>query len=75
VQVVGFGVEDAVAYSARRFQMSTNRQIPVWATRAAGYTWVAAFCVWSWRPWVFPLLLKALEGGDPLTSTWFGYWV
>ncbi|KAL2831311.1 membrane bound O-acyl transferase family-domain-containing protein [Aspergillus pseudoustus] len=75
VQVVGFGVEDAVAYSARRFQMRTNRQIPVWATRAVGYTWVAAFCIWSWRPWVFPLLLKALEGGDPLTSTWFGYWV
>ncbi|KAL3482655.1 membrane bound O-acyl transferase family-domain-containing protein [Aspergillus germanicus] len=69
IQPLAFAVEDVAAYLG-------NRCIPAMAreertTRAIGYIWVTAFSLWSWRPWALPVVRRALEVQEPITSIWF----
>ncbi|KAJ5612757.1 hypothetical protein N7510_005951 [Penicillium lagena] len=68
VQPIAFAVEDVAKYLSKRYGVL---QKDTAAKRIIGYLWVVIFSFWSWRPWAYPVLKRALEVGEPITSTYF----
>ncbi|KAJ0425647.1 membrane bound O-acyl transferase family-domain-containing protein [Aspergillus carlsbadensis] len=77
VQPIAFAVEDVAAYLATRCIPASIRDevatttTTTTTTRVIGYFWVMAFSLWSWRPWALPVLRRALEVREPISSIWF----
>jgi hypothetical protein len=68
VQPLAFALEDVAGCLSKRYQMLEGNTV---AKRLIGYIWMLLFCLWSWRPWAYPILRRSLEVGEPITSTYF----
>jgi hypothetical protein len=68
VQPIAFAVEDVAKYLSKRYGVLAKDSA---AKRIIGYLWVLAFSFWSWRPWAYQILIKLLEVGEPIISTYF----
>ncbi|KAL4944603.1 membrane bound O-acyl transferase family-domain-containing protein [Aspergillus oleicola] len=71
IQPLAFAVEDAAAYLTSQCIPAMIREETTTAARVIGYIWVIAFSLWSWRPWALPVVRRALEVREPITSIWF----
>lgn len=67
VQPIAFAVENVAKYLSKKYGIMANDTA---LKRIMGYVWVLAFSFWSWRPWAYPILMKSLEVGEPITSTY-----
>ncbi|KAE8140280.1 hypothetical protein BDV38DRAFT_280277 [Aspergillus pseudotamarii] len=68
VQPLAFALEDVAGALSKRYPVLEGITS---AKRLIGYVWVLLFCLWSWRPWAYPILKRSLEIGEPITSTYF----
>jgi hypothetical protein len=70
VQPLAFAIEDIAAYFSRRFSVLTRDTA---LRRGIGYFWVLLFSAWTWHAWTFPMLRRALEVGEPVSSVYFAW--
>jgi hypothetical protein len=70
VQPLAFAIEDIAACFSRRFSVFKRDTV---LRRGIGYIWVLVFSAWTWRAWTFPMLKRALEAGEPVSSIYFAW--
>jgi hypothetical protein len=70
VQPLAFAIEDIAGYFSRRFSVLTRDTA---LRQGIGYVWVLLFSAWTWHVWTFPMLKRALEAGEPVSSGYFAW--
>lgn len=68
LQPIAFAVEDVAEYLSKRYGVLARDSV---AKKTIGYLWVLVFSFWSWRPWACQILMKLLEVGEPIISSYF----